>query len=90
MADTKMKRGRPKTPVEIPLNRRRSALLQAAGFTQHTLRDRIKELDGVKVSRTTVQAVIAGEFRNDDVIRHFCQVTGTKPKEMFPVEESAS
>lgn len=84
MAETKMKRGRPKKPVEISLKRQRSLLLEAAGFTQDTLRDRIEELDGVKVSRSTVQAVIAGDFRNDDVIRHFCQVTGTKPKEMFP------
>lgn len=84
MADTIMKRGRPKTPVTIPLKRQRTLLLESAGFTQDTLKDRIYELDGVRVSRSTVQAVLAGDFRNDDVIRHFCQVTGTKPKVMFP------
>lgn len=90
MADTKMKRGRPMKPVEIPLARQRSALLQAAGFTQETLADRIEELDGVRVSRQTVQAVLAGDFRNDDVIRHFCQVTGSKPKKMFPSKARAA
>lgn len=87
MGETTMRRGAPRKPVEIPIARRRTALLQAAGFTQDTLRERIEKMEGVKLARSTVQAVLAGDFRNDLVIKHFCDVTGTKPKDIFPEKE---
>lgn len=84
MAGTK-RRARPRgAPVTIPLHLQRNMMLQAAGFTHDTLAERIFEMDGVKLSRQTVGAVLAGGFENDDVIRHFCEVTGADRKEMFP------
>lgn len=76
--------GRPRKPVEIPLDKYRAMLLKSAGYTHDGLANRIERMDSVRIARPTVSAVIAGKFENELVIKHFCDVTGTKRSEIFP------
>lgn len=69
------------------LQREREIALMDAGVKKVDIERALKS-EGVTVSHTTVSSVIAGTFRNDDVERVFCQLTGTDAAKMFPAVPS--
>lgn len=75
----------------IPLSLLRTTLLKNAGVTHDQLAEKVAaKFGGPRLSRTTIGAVLAGTFRNEDVIQVFCEITGTNRETMFPeVEKNA-
>lgn len=61
---------------------REKAMLEAGTKKIDVLRT--LELRGKKLSHTTISNVVAGTSRNADVEAVFCELTRTKPAEMFP------
>lgn len=81
---TKAKR----TPVQIPLPLLRATYLKAAGVKHDELAEKVFDrFGGERLSRATISAVLAGDFRNEQVIEIFCEIVGRDPDEMFPQEE---
>lgn len=77
-----------RTPIEIPLPLLRATYLKAARVQHDELAEKVFErFGGKRLSRPTISAVLAGDFRNEQVIEIFCEITGTDPEVMFPEEE---
>lgn len=71
------------------LQREREIALMDAGVKKVDIERTLKS-EGIVVSHTTVSSVIAGTFRNKDVERVFCALTGSDPLVMFPAWPSVS
>lgn len=61
---------------------RERALLDKGLLKSHVLHDLTSR--GITLSRATVNYVIEGDFRNEDVIEAFCRLTETDAAVMFP------
>jgi hypothetical protein len=70
------------------LSREREKALIDAGVTKADV-VRTLESRGVKLSKSSVSAVIAGTFSNADVETVFCELTRTDRGAMFPAESAA-
>jgi hypothetical protein len=83
----KTKSGRTRTPIKIPLPLLRATYLKAAGVQHDELAGMVfARFGGKRLTRATISAVLAGDFRNEQVIEIFCEITGTEPEVMFPEE----
>jgi hypothetical protein len=78
-----------RSPIPLPLLR--ATLLKAEKVTHDELADRVAAKFGKpRLSRATISAVLAGAFRNEEVIEVFCEITSTSAEEMFPAKEEAN
>lgn len=73
----------PKPSDVNPFAVERKAAMMRAKITAVDVHELVKE----KVSVATVQKVISGNFRNDDVIAAFTKLTGLARSVMFPATE---
>lgn len=71
-------------PTKISLPLQRWAALKHAKLTQSDLVERIWKKRKVRVSRSTVGAVLNDKFRNNYIEEEFCAATGTDREAMFP------